>query len=159
MYDLAALESALAETIFAGKLHFSADHRTRPTTTPWRLRATARRKAQSTLPMSSGQGGDGAIMPGTLRPAKGFTSASFCARRFPPHVCRFCRLPQGLPRPTQFSDASGLVVDLRWPNDLLIGPRKTGGILVEAHTEGSAALSLQWWGLASTCISAALIRA
>jgi len=30
---------------------------------------------------------------------------------------------------------SGLTVDLRWPNDLLLGPRKTGGILVEARTE------------------------
>jgi BirA family biotin operon repressor/biotin-[acetyl-CoA-carboxylase] ligase len=29
-------------------------------------------------------------------------------------------------------------VDLRWPNDLLIGARKVGGILVEAKTEASA---------------------
>ncbi len=32
--------------------------------------------------------------------------------------------------------ASGITIDLRWPNDLLIGPRKVGGILVEAKTEG-----------------------
>ena len=31
--------------------------------------------------------------------------------------------------------ASGLTVDLRWPNDLLLGPRKTGGILAEAQTD------------------------
>jgi BirA family biotin operon repressor/biotin-[acetyl-CoA-carboxylase] ligase len=31
-----------------------------------------------------------------------------------------------------------LTVDLRWPNDLLIGPSKAGGILVEAHSEGSS---------------------
>jgi BirA family biotin operon repressor/biotin-[acetyl-CoA-carboxylase] ligase len=34
--------------------------------------------------------------------------------------------------------ASALAVDLRWPNDLLIGPRKAGGILVEAKNQGSA---------------------
>jgi BirA family biotin operon repressor/biotin-[acetyl-CoA-carboxylase] ligase len=36
--------------------------------------------------------------------------------------------------------AAGLAatVDLRWPNDLLLGPRKAGGILVEAKTSGGA---------------------
>ena len=34
--------------------------------------------------------------------------------------------------------ASGLTADLRWPNDLLIGERKTGGILVESKTEEGA---------------------
>ena len=32
-------------------------------------------------------------------------------------------------------EVTALEADLRWPNDLLIGPRKTGGILVEAQTE------------------------
>jgi len=32
-------------------------------------------------------------------------------------------------------EVTALQADLRWPNDLLIGPRKTGGILVEAQTE------------------------
>jgi BirA family biotin operon repressor/biotin-[acetyl-CoA-carboxylase] ligase len=32
---------------------------------------------------------------------------------------------------------TGLSVDLRWPNDLLIGPRKVGGILVESKTEST----------------------
>ena len=73
---------------------------------------------------------------------------AFCCRRralrersAPPadsncRVCRCCRWPRGLRPPMRFAAVSGLTVDLRWPNDLLIGPRKTGGILVEAHTEG-----------------------
>lgn len=34
-------------------------------------------------------------------------------------------------------EVTALQADLRWPNDLIIGPRKTGGILVEAHAEGA----------------------
>jgi BirA family biotin operon repressor/biotin-[acetyl-CoA-carboxylase] ligase len=41
----------------------------------------------------------------------------------------------GLAAARAIKGVSGLTVDLRWPNDLLIGPRKTGGILVEARTE------------------------
>ena len=48
-------------------------------------------------------------------------------------------LAAGLAAADAILAASRIVVDLRWPNDLLIGPRKTGGILVEAHTEGGAA--------------------
>ena len=58
---------------------------------------------------------------------------------------------------TGLAPAPGLDIDLRWPNDLLIGPRKTGGILVEAakRLRRAARRSAQWWSAsASTCISA-----
>ncbi|WP_263355931.1 biotin--[acetyl-CoA-carboxylase] ligase [Acidicapsa ligni] len=41
----------------------------------------------------------------------------------------------GLAAHSAITEATGLTADLRWPNDLLIGPRKTGGILVEAQTD------------------------
>ncbi|HUV68758.1 MAG TPA: biotin--[acetyl-CoA-carboxylase] ligase, partial [Terracidiphilus sp.] len=47
-------------------------------------------------------------------------------------------LVAGLAAADAIRAVSGLTVDLRWPNDLLIGPRKAGGILVEANTEGVA---------------------
>ena len=47
-------------------------------------------------------------------------------------------LAAGLATAEAIRSASGLTADLRWPNDLLIGDRKTAGILVESKTEGSA---------------------
>jgi BirA family transcriptional regulator, biotin operon repressor / biotin---[acetyl-CoA-carboxylase] ligase len=41
----------------------------------------------------------------------------------------------GLAAHRAIGETSGLAADLRWPNDLLIGPRKAGGILVESQTE------------------------
>ena len=41
-------------------------------------------------------------------------------------------LAAGLAAANAIRQSASLAVDLRWPNDLLIGPRNTGGILVEA---------------------------
>jgi BirA family biotin operon repressor/biotin-[acetyl-CoA-carboxylase] ligase len=45
----------------------------------------------------------------------------------------------GLAAHRAIREVTALNADLRWPNDLLIGPRKTGGILVEAHADGTRA--------------------
>jgi BirA family biotin operon repressor/biotin-[acetyl-CoA-carboxylase] ligase len=45
----------------------------------------------------------------------------------------------GLAAHRAIHEVTALDVDLRWPNDLLIGNRKTGGILVEAQTEADRA--------------------
>ncbi len=44
----------------------------------------------------------------------------------------------GLAAHRAIREVTALAVDLRWPNDLLIGNRKTGGILVEAQTESTS---------------------
>jgi len=44
----------------------------------------------------------------------------------------------GLAAHRAIHEVTALSVDLRWPNDLLIGPRKAGGILVEALAELNA---------------------
>jgi BirA family biotin operon repressor/biotin-[acetyl-CoA-carboxylase] ligase len=48
-------------------------------------------------------------------------------------------LAAGLAAAEAIRAVAGLAVDLRWPNDLLIGPRKVGGILVESKISGASA--------------------
>jgi BirA family biotin operon repressor/biotin-[acetyl-CoA-carboxylase] ligase len=45
----------------------------------------------------------------------------------------------GLAAHRAIREVTALAPDLRWPNDLLIGPRKTGGILVEALADANPA--------------------
>jgi BirA family biotin operon repressor/biotin-[acetyl-CoA-carboxylase] ligase len=137
MYDLATLESALAGTIFAGKLNFF------PVTDS--TNSDAVDAARAGAPHGSvyfadeqlagrGRGsnswlstaGDGLYMSVVLRPR-------FSLARLP-----LLPLAAGLAAVEAVRAASGLVADLRWPNDILLDARKAGGILVEAHTEDHA---------------------
>jgi len=135
MYDLAALESALSEMIFAGKLHFL------PLTGS--TNTDAMDAARGGAPHGSvyfadeqlagrGRGdhawhsaaGEGLYVSVLLRP------------RIPTARLPLLPLIAGLAAAEAIRAVSGLTVDLRWPNDLLLGKRKAGGILVEAHREG-----------------------
>lgn len=137
MFDLPTLEAALADTLFAGKLHVSSV--TQSTNTD------ALEAARGGAPHCSvyfadeqlagrGRGdhawhsapGEGLYVSVLLRP-------SMPAGRLP-----LLPLASGLAAATAIHSITGIEVDLRWPNDLLIGPRKVGGILVEAKTESSA---------------------
>lgn len=139
MYDLAALESALAGTVFAGKVHFS------PVTGSTNTDAMA--AAREGAPHGSvfladeqlagrGRGdhmwhstaGEGLYVSVVLRP-----------RMAPAHL-PIVPLAAGLAAANAILTASRLKVDLRWPNDLLIAERKTGGVLAESKTEGSDVL-------------------
>jgi BirA family biotin operon repressor/biotin-[acetyl-CoA-carboxylase] ligase len=137
MFDLAELEAELAHTIFAGKLHFSSV--TDSTNTD--AMAAARRGAPHGSvwfadQQLAGRGrgdhrwhsaaGEGLYVSVLLRP-------QFAAARLP-----LLPLAAGLAAAQAMQSVSGLTVDLRWPNDLLIGPRKTGGILVESGTNAKS---------------------
>jgi len=139
MYDLAALEVALAGTIHAGKLRFS------PVTGSTNDDAVA--AAREGAPHGSvyfadeqragrGRGdhawhsaaGEGLYASVVLRPS------------MVPEYLPVVPLAAGLAAANAILAASQLNADLRWPNDLLIGDRKTGGILVESKTEGGDVL-------------------
>jgi BirA family biotin operon repressor/biotin-[acetyl-CoA-carboxylase] ligase len=130
-----ALEAALTGTIYAGELHFS------PVTGSTNSDAIA--GARNDAPHGSvyfadeqtagrGRGdhrwesdaGQGLYVSVLLRLA-------LPAGRMP-----LLPLAAGLAAAEAISRISALNVDIRWPNDLLIGGRKTGGILVESKTDG-----------------------
>lgn len=134
MFDLAALETALAGTAFAGKLHFSAATNSTNTDAVNAARAGAPHGSVYFADQQlAGRGrgantwlstaGDGLYVSVLLRP------------RLPAARMPLLPLAAGLAAADAVRSVSGLLVDLRWPNDILIGPRKAGGILVEAHTE------------------------
>jgi BirA family biotin operon repressor/biotin-[acetyl-CoA-carboxylase] ligase len=137
MFDLPALDAALAATIFAGNLHFA------PVTDSTNSDALA--AARKGAPHGSvyladeqlagrGRGdhawhsaaGEGLYVSVLLRP------------KMPPVRLPLLPLAAGLAAAQAVRESAGLTVDLRWPNDLLIGERKAAGILVEAKTSGGA---------------------
>ena len=128
MYDLAQLEAALAGTLFAGKLHFS---RTTGSTNADALAAARLGAPHGSVyfadEQTAGRGrsdhgwhsaaGEGLYVSVLLRP-------QIPAMRLP-----LLPLAAGLAAADAIRAVSGLAADLRWPNDLLVGPRKAGGIL------------------------------
>ena len=137
MYDLAALDFALAGTVFAGKLHYSP---VTDSTNSDAIDAARQGAPHGSVYMAdeqlAGRGrgdhawdsaaGDGIYVSVLLRP-------QIPAVRLP-----LLPLATGLAAAEAIRCAAGLSVDLRWPNDLLIGPKKVGGILVESKTSGGS---------------------
>ena len=136
MYDLAALEDSLAGSVFAGKVHFA--HSTGSTNSDAMAAGRAGAPHGSVFladEQTAGRGrgnhawhsnaGDGLYVSVLLRP------------QFRGERLALLPLAAGLAAAEAIRCASHLDVDLRWPNDLLIGPRKTGGILAEGQMDGS----------------------
>jgi BirA family biotin operon repressor/biotin-[acetyl-CoA-carboxylase] ligase len=134
VYDLSALEAAFARSIYSGKFHYTAV--TASTNTD--ALAAAREGAPHGSvffadEQTAGRGrgdhnwqsaaGQGLYVSVILRP-------SIVVEHMPQSP-----LAAGLAAAQAIGIATALEVDLRWPNDLLIGDRKVGGILVESKTE------------------------
>jgi BirA family transcriptional regulator, biotin operon repressor / biotin---[acetyl-CoA-carboxylase] ligase len=133
VYDLVALDAELAGTVFAGKLHLSS--------TTGSTNSDAMAAARNDAPHGSvffadeqtagrGRGdhswqssaGDGLYVSVLLQP------------KLSPAQLPLIPLAAGLAAADAIRVVAGIAIDLRWPNDLLIGPRKAGGILVESKT-------------------------
>ena len=136
MFDLAALEAELAGTIFAGNLHFS---RFTGSTSTDALEAARAGAAHGSVYFADEQLAGRGRGEHAWRSAAGEGLYASVLLRPPMPAGRLHLLPlaAGLAAADAIRAASGLTIDLRWPNDLLIGGRKVGGILVESKTEGS----------------------
>ena len=135
-FDLAGVAAALAETVFAGQVQHL---RSVGSTNLLALDA-----AQAGAPHGSvwvadeqtagrGRGGhswhstpgDGLYVSVLLRPQMALLDALWLS------------LATGLAVRTATARLTGVVVDIRWPNDLLLGDRKCGGVLVETSVVAS----------------------
>src|ERR1017187_5538394 len=128
------LDAELGGTIFAGKLHFSAV--TGSTNTDALAAARAGAPHGSVYFADEQRAGRGRGDHAWHSVAGEGLYASVLLRPPMPAI-RLPLLPlaAGLATADAIHTLTGLSVDLRWPNDLLVGERKAGGILVEAHTE------------------------
>jgi BirA family transcriptional regulator, biotin operon repressor / biotin---[acetyl-CoA-carboxylase] ligase len=139
MFDLAALDTDLAGTVFAGKLHF--------------VRATGSTNSDA-IAAARGDGQIAGAPHGSVYFAdeqlagrgrgdhswisvagEGLYVSVLLRPQIPASQLVLLPLAAGLATAEAIRAVAGLTVDLRWPNDLLIGPRKAGGILLESRTE------------------------
>lgn len=135
-FDLAGVVAALAETVFAGQVqHLPSIGSTN---------ALALEAAQSGAPpgcvwvadeQTAGRGrgghgwhsvpGDGLYVSVLMRPQMALLDALWLS------------LATGLAVQAAIASVTGLTTDIRWPNDLLLGGRKCGGVLVETSVAAS----------------------
>lgn len=134
MYDLAALESELTGTIFAGKLHFAA--MTGSTNSDAMAGARAGEPHGSVWLVDEQTAGRGR---GDHRwrsaAGEGLYASVLLRAQIPSERVPLLSLVAGLAAAQAVRAVADIGIDLRWPNDLLVGPRKTGGILVESQVD------------------------
>ena len=138
VFDLSAMDRALASTPFSGKLHHFLEIDSTNT--------HAMREADKGAPhgsvyfadaQSAGRGrgvhtwasppGSGLYVSVLLRPSS--------SKPMSPADALWLSLAAGLAVRAAVLHVTGLAADLRWPNDLLFGPRKFSGLLLEMHAE------------------------
>jgi len=138
VYDLAALEAAVAGTIYAGHLHFAPV--TGSTNTDALAAARGGAPHGSVFFADEQQAGRGrGAHTWHSAAVQGLYVSVLLRPQIPAVRLPLLPLAAGLAAVAAIRAASGLTADLRWPNDLLLGTRKTGGILVESKTESGAA--------------------
>jgi BirA family transcriptional regulator, biotin operon repressor / biotin---[acetyl-CoA-carboxylase] ligase len=131
MYDLVALDRELAATTFAGKIYFAP---VTESTNSDALAAARRGEPHGSVWLAdeqrAGRGREGHAWHSAA--GEGLYASVLLRLELSSARLRLLPLTAGLAAAEAMRAVSGLDIDLRWPNDLLIGYTKAGGILVEA---------------------------
>jgi BirA family transcriptional regulator, biotin operon repressor / biotin---[acetyl-CoA-carboxylase] ligase len=133
-YDISALDSALAETPFAGRLHFLPTIHSTNTHAMQQGEAGAPDSSVYFADEQTAGRGRGA-REWSSPPSSGLYVSILFRPRIPPADVLWLSLAAGLVVRDAVSRVTSLACDLRWPNDLLFGPRKFCGILTELNAE------------------------
>ena len=133
-FDVPALDQALAGTPFAGKLHFFP---TIHSTNTYAMQQAETGAADGTVYFADEQtaGRGRGAHEWSSPPGSGLYVSVLLRPRIPPADVLWLSLAAGLAVRDAVMQVTSLACDLRWPNDLLFGPRKFCGILTELNAE------------------------
>lgn len=134
MYNLAELDSELTGTIFAGKLHFADVTGSTNSDAMAGARAGAPHGSVWLADEQTAGRGRGDHRWHSAA-GEGLYTSVLLRSQIPAERVHLLPLVAGLAAAQAVRNVAALAVDLRWPNDLLVGPRKSGGILVEAQVD------------------------
>ena len=142
-FNPAALRAALVGTRFPARLHHFP---TADSTNTLLLEAAANGAPEGTLYLADeqtvGRGRGGHAWHS--EPGSGLYLSVLAKPSLQLREALWISLATGLAAQSAIQSTTGLRIDLRWPNDLLFGQKKLGGILVEAAVEPDANATLRY---------------
>src|SRR6185437_14285015 len=134
-FALAAVETGIAGTIFAGQVrHFPSVGSTNVLALE-AAQAGARAGAWIADEQTAGRGRGGHGWHSSA--GDGLYVSALVAPPLPMTMALWLSLATGLAARAAIREVTGMTVDIRWPNDLLLRGRKCGGILVETAVDGA----------------------
>ncbi len=134
LFDIPSLDAALTGSRFAGKLHFFPSIHS--TNTQAMQQAESRAPDGSVFFADEQTHGRGrGTHAWTSPPGSGLYVSILLRPLIPPADILWLSLAAGLAVHNAIRTVTSLQPDLRWPNDLLLGPRKFCGILTELNAE------------------------
>ena len=130
LLDIAAVDAGLVGTRFAGQLRYFPSVGSTNSMAIQAAQEGAREGVWVADEQTSGRGRGGHAWHSAA--GEGLYMSALVVPQIPAARAMWISLATGLAAQMAIAAASGLSVDLRWPNDLLIRERKCGGILVES---------------------------
>jgi BirA family transcriptional regulator, biotin operon repressor / biotin---[acetyl-CoA-carboxylase] ligase len=135
-FDLPALDSALADTPFAGRLHFFPEIASTNTHAMRAGEAGAEHGSVYFADEQTAGRGRGAHA-WSSPPGTGLYVSTLLRPPMAPGDALWISLAAGLAVQQAVAEVTALRADLRWPNDLLLGAKKFCGILTEMNAEAT----------------------